>query len=352
MRMTAVEPALLEVRDLRAEYRTPRGRIRAVDGVSFSLREGRSLAIVGESGSGKTATALALLRLLPDPPGRITGGSVLYRGRDLLELEPEEMPGVRGREIAMVFQEPGGALNPVMTVGRQVAEAVLAHEPGLPPSQVRRRVIEALIQAGVPSPERRLGQYPHELSGGLKQRVVIAMALACRPAVLVADEPTTALDVTVQARLLDLFAYLQSRLGLALLLITHDLGVVARTADRVAVMYAGRFVETAPVGEFFRRPLHPYSRGLIEAARLTPTGGGALKVTEGGAVDLAHPPPGCRFAPRCRFGRTAAGRPCREAEPALTPVGRRGGRAGRPAAAGEGEVEEHLVACFLVGEDR
>lgn len=331
---------LLEVVDLSAEYRTARGRIRAVDGVSFDLEAGESLAIVGESGSGKTATALALLRLLPDPPGRITGGRVLLRGRDLLDLDPAEMPKVRGREMAMVFQEPGGALNPVMTVGEQVAEAVLVHgrpTRSLSRAEVRRRVIEALAQAGVPSPERRLRQYPHELSGGLKQRVVIAMALACGPAVLIADEPTTALDVTVQARLLDLLAYLQARLGLALLLITHDLGVVARTADRVAVMYAGQLVETAPAREFFHRPVHPYSRGLLEAARMAEAVGGGFKVIDGSVPDLLDLPPGCRFAPRCPLRKRRASLACDDSEPRPRAVG--SGAAG-------GREPGHLVACF------
>ncbi len=345
---------LLEVVDLSAEYRTARGRIRAVDGVSFDLEAGESLAIVGESGSGKTATALALLRLLPDPPGRITGGRVLLQGRDLLDLDPAEMPKVRGREIAMVFQEPGGALNPVMTVGEQVAEAVLVHRPGMAGearirgllgprirTDVRSRVVEALAQAGVPSPERRLRQYPHELSGGLKQRVVIAMALACGPAVLIADEPTTALDVTVQARLLDLLAYLQARLGLALLLITHDLGVVARTADRVAVMYAGQLVETAPAGEFFRHPAHPYSRGLLEAARMTEAAGGGFKVIDGNVPDLLDLPPGCRFGPRCPLRKARRSRACDMSQPPPRVVGD-----GRQAEAG------HTVACFGAGESQ
>ncbi|RJQ09135.1 MAG: ABC transporter ATP-binding protein [Bacillota bacterium] len=312
---------VLRVIDLRAEFRSARGPVKAVDGVSFSLQPGRTLALVGESGSGKSATALAIPRLLPDPPGRVTGGQVLLRGRDLLELDPDEMPRVRGREIAMVFQEPASALNPVMTVGDQVAESVRTHRrPGGP---VRAAVIEALARAGVPAPEKRLRQYPHELSGGLKQRVLIAIALACGPSVLIADEPTTALDVTVQARILDLLAYLGRRLGLALLLITHDLGVVARTAERVAVMYAGRVVETAPVGRFFRSPLHPYSRGLLEAARMTRDDTGSFRVIDGAVPDLADLPSGCRFHPRCAVARLRAAcagppPPAREAGPGHT----------------------------------
>lgn len=297
--------ALLEVGDLRVEFRTARGRVRAVDGVSFQLDRGEALAVVGESGSGKTALALAILRLLPEPPARVTGGTVLLEGRDLLELYPEEMLPVRGRRIAMVFQEPATALNPVLTIGEQVAEAVRLHRTR---RAVRPLVLEALAQAGIPDPERRLGQYPHQLSGGLRQRVVVAMALACGPEILIADEPTTALDVTVQARLLDLLTFLRARLGLALLLITHDLGVVARTADRVAVMYAGKLVETSPVRPLFAQPAHPYSLGLLEASRLATTPQGDLATVAGSPPDLTDPPPGCPFEPRC----PRAGRRCRE----------------------------------------
>ncbi len=346
---------LLEVVDLSAEYRTSRGRVRAVDNVSFGLEAGESLAIVGESGSGKTATALALLRLLPDPPGRITAGQVLVRGQDVLDLHPADMSLVRGRELAMIFQEPGSALNPVMTVGQQVAEAVVAHgldreegprgarRGGGGSRSVRRAVLAALAEAGIPSPERVARQYPHELSGGLKQRVMIAMALACGPSVLIADEPTTALDVTVQARLLDLLAYLQAGLGLGLLLITHDLGIVARTADRVAVMYAGRLVETAPVAGFFERPAHPYSRGLLEAARMSRASGGGLRVIDGSVPDLLDLPPGCRFAPRCPVLGEAR-----------RPGGPRRGLAARLSLACEAEQPPttlagsgHTVACWL-----
>jgi len=341
--------SLLEVKDLRAEYRTAAGRVPAVDGVSFTVGAGESLAVVGESGSGKSALALSIMRLLPRPAGRVTGGRVFLHGQDILDLPDEAMPAVRGREMAMIFQEPAGALNPVMTVGEQVAEAVRAHVTS-DPRDVRRLTIEALARAGVPSPERRLGQYPHQLSGGLRQRVMIAMALAPEPALLIADEPTTALDVTVQARILDLFAYLQHHLGLALILITHDLGVVARVADRVAVLYAGRFVETARAAEFFRRPAHPYSRGLLEAARLD-TAGGGLKVIEGSVPDLLDLPPGCRFAPRCRVrraiesGRAAASGVARGGGAALRAAARRCTERFPPARdLGNG----HLVHCWLL----
>jgi len=305
---------LLRVVDLRVEFRTTRGRVRAVDGVSFSLDRGEALAIVGESGSGKSVTALSVMRLLPEPPARVTGGRVLLRGRDILDLPEEDMARVRGREMAMVFQEPAGALNPVMTVGRQVMEAVTAHR-AVTGREARHLALLALAEAGVPSPAARFGHFPHQLSGGMKQRVMIAMALASGPALLIADEPTTALDVTAQRRVLDLLAYLRRRHGLALLLITHDLGVVAQVADRVAVLYAGRIVETAPVRSFFRGPVHPYARGLLDGARMA-TEAGELKVVPGGVPDPRELPPGCRFAPRCRLrlagGRRAGLRRCLE----------------------------------------
>ncbi len=335
---------LLEVAGLVAEFRTARGLVRAVDGASFVLDAGETLAIVGESGSGKTATALAMLRLLPDPPGRIVGGLVLLEGTDLLELPPESLTDVRGARVAMVFQEPATALNPVMTVGAQVAEAVLAHRAA-GRAELRRAVLEALDEAGIPTPQDRLGQYPHQLSGGLKQRVMIAMALAAKPAVLVADEPTTALDVTVQAHILDLLAYLQARFGLALLLITHDLGVVARIAGRVAVMYAGRIVETATAERFFRGPAHPYSVGLLDAARLAEASGGSgpglrgrLKVIAGSVPDPLDLPRGCRFAPRCERRLKAGGgrlvKRCLEVAPSPVLV-----------------APGHEVACWLASAD-
>lgn len=330
---------LLDVVDLRAEYRTGRGVIRAVDGISFSLRSGECLAIVGESGSGKSAAALSLMRLLPDPPGRVTGGRVLLRGRDLLGLPDWAMPDVRGREMAMIFQEPGSALNPVLTVGRQVAEAAMAHHD-VSPREARRLAMEALAQAGVPAPGRRLGQYPHQLSGGLKQRVMIAMALVGGPALLIADEPTTALDVTVQARILDLLVYLQHRLGLGILLITHDLAVVAAVADRVAVLYAGRIIETASAATFFHRPVHPYSRGLMAAARLARDDHG-FRTVPGAVPDLLDLPEGCRFAPRCRqwqsarVGRVNPDLPCDRRYPPERRV-----------------AEEHTVHCWLAEAGR
>ncbi len=255
---------LLEVRDLRTHFRTEDGVVRAVDGVSFDIHPGETLAVVGESGSGKSVTSLSILRLVPDPPGRIVGGSIRLRGRDLLGLSPAEMRAVRGREISMIFQEPMTSLNPVFTCGEQIAEAVRTHDR-VPRRAARARAIEMLELTGIPLAAQRADEYPHQLSGGMRQRVMIAMALACRPSLLIADEPTTALDVTVQAQILELLEQLQGELGMAVLLVTHDLGVVAETADRVAVMYAGQIVEQAEVGRIFAAPAHPYTRALFAA---------------------------------------------------------------------------------------
>jgi len=299
--------ALLEVEALRTYFFLRGGVLKAVDGVSFALRPHETLAIVGESGCGKSMTALSLMRLIPDPPGRIVGGSVKLAGRDLLALDETAMRQVRGKDVSMIFQEPMTSLNPVMTVGNQIAEALLLHE-GLARRDALRRAVEILRLVRIPEPEQRLRQYPHELSGGMRQRVMIAMALACNPKVLIADEPTTALDVTIQAQILDIILELQKKLGTALILITHDLGVVAETAQRVIVMYAGKKVEEAPVGELFARPLHPYTRGLMASIpRLDLMRGAAddtkqrLQEIKGIVPPLTHLPPGCTFAPRCPF---------------------------------------------------
>jgi peptide/nickel transport system ATP-binding protein len=290
---------LLEVRHLTTRFLLDEGEVRAVEDVSFALDAGESLGLVGESGCGKSVTALSLLRLV-DPPGRIVGGEVLLEGRDLLALEEREMRRYRGAGLAMVFQEPATALNPVMSIGSQVAEAVRAHHP-VSRAEAQDRALQALEQASVPDAARRARDYPHQLSGGLRQRAMIAMALAAGPKVLVADEPTTALDVTIQAQILDLLAGLRRRLGLGLLLITHDLGVVARSCDRVAVMYAGRIVETGRTRALLAGPLHPYTRGLLDALPGDP----AAEASEippgipGTVPDLANLPPGCAFAPRC-----------------------------------------------------
>ena len=292
---------LLEVQDLRVNFATYGGTVQAVRGLSFSMEAGECLALVGESGCGKSVTAQSLLRLVPHPPATTTG-SVRFDGRELLDLSEREMNRLRGAAFGMVFQDPMTSLNPTMPVGRQIEEALREHER-LSRSAARERVLDMLRLVGMPEPERRYGQYPHECSGGMRQRVLIAMALVCGPRLIVADEPTTALDVTIQAQILDILKDLRSRLGTALLLITHDLGVVAHMAHRVAVVYAGRIVETAPVRELFARPSHPYTRRLLcsrpsldgEAAR------GPLGAIKGTPPDLFAPPPGCGFAPRCDY---------------------------------------------------
>jgi len=298
---------LLDVADLRTYFFLRGGILKAVDGVSFALKAHETLAIVGESGCGKSMTALSLMRLIPDPPGRIVGGSVKLDGRDLLALDERAMRGVRGKDISMIFQEPMTSLNPVMTVGRQIGEALLLHE-NMSRAESMRRAVDILRLVRIPEPEQRLREYPHQLSGGMRQRVMIAMALACNPKVLLADEPTTALDVTIQAQILDIILDLQKKLGTAVILITHDLGVVAETAQRVIVMYAGRKVEEALVGELFARPLHPYTHGLMASIpRLELMRGGTgetkrrLQEIAGIVPALTNLPAGCSFAPRCPF---------------------------------------------------
>jgi len=302
-------PALLAVDGLKTVFHTRDGMFRAVDGIGFSLRPAETLAIVGESGCGKSVTALSLMRLVPDPPGRIVGGRVKLAGVDLLSLKEEAMRGVRGKDISMIFQEPMTSLNPVISIGRQIAEVFLLHE-ALDRSAARRKAIEMLRLVRIPEPEQRAGEYPHQLSGGMRQRAMIAMALACNPKVLIADEPTTALDVTIQAQILDLIIELQRTLGTAVILITHDLGVVAETAQRVIVMYAGRKVEEARVDELFAHPLHPYTRGLMASVpRLALMRGageradGRLAEIPGMVPSLAELPAGCVFAPRCAFAQ-------------------------------------------------
>jgi peptide/nickel transport system ATP-binding protein len=296
---------LLDVDDLKTFFFTRHGVLKAVDGVTFSVRPAETLAIVGESGCGKSVTALSLMRLVPDPPGRIVGGSVRLAGIDLVGLDEEAMRDVRGKEISMIFQEPMTSLNPVMTIGRQIAEVLLLHEE-LSRSAAQRKAVEMLRLVRIPEPEQRAKEYPHQLSGGMRQRAMIAMALACNPKVLIADEPTTALDVTIQAQILDIILELQRKLGTAVILITHDLGVVAETAQRVIVMYAGRKVEEAPVDELFARPLHPYTHGLMASIpRLGLMRGeidrtdGRLQEIPGMVPALTNLPDGCVFAPRC-----------------------------------------------------
>jgi len=299
---------VLEVEDLRTYFYTRGGLMKAVDGVSFALKRGETLAIVGESGCGKSVTALSILRLVPDPPGRIVGGSARLDGVDLIELDAAEMRAVRGNDISMIFQEPMTSLNPVMTIGRQIGEALVLHQ-ALSRKAATRRATEMLQLVGIPEPKQRIREYPHQLSGGMRQRAMIAMALACNPKVLIADEPTSALDVTIQAQILDLIGRLQKELGTAVILITHDLGVVAETAERVIVMYAGRKVEEATVAALFASPLHPYTRGLLNSIPRLPSiekrsdGAPAQRLQEipGIVPALSNLPPGCSFAPRCAF---------------------------------------------------
>ena len=296
---------VLEVEDLQTYFYTRGGLVKAVDGVSFSLARGATLAIVGESGCGKSVTALSLMRLVADPPGRIIGGRVRLEGVDLLRLDEAAMRDIRGNQISMVFQEPMTSLNPVMTIGRQISEALILHQR-MSNKAALNRAIEMLQLVGIPEPKQRAKEYPHQLSGGMRQRAMIAMALACNPRVLIADEPTSALDVTIQAQILELIAKLQRELGTAVILITHDLGVVAETAERVIVMYAGRKVEEAAVGELFARPLHPYTRGLMNsiprlALMRQEAGQQRLQEIPGIVPALSNLPQACTFAPRCAF---------------------------------------------------
>ena len=305
---------LLSVQDLQTHFATPGGVVRAVDGVSFDVGAGETVAIVGESGCGKSVTSMSILRLIQEPPGRI-GGRILFEGTDLLKLPEAAMQRLRGNTISMIFQEPMTSLNPVLTIGRQIGESVRLHE-GANATQAEARAVEMLTLVGIPAPGRRVREYPHQLSGGMRQRVMIAMALACNPKLLIADEPTTALDVTIQAQILDLMRDLQARLGSAILLITHDLGVVAETAQRVVVMYAGRKVEEAPVADLFARPQHPYTRGLLGAVpRLGTAGGGRTRLAEipGLVPSLRQKIVGCPFAGRCESATDL----CRTVAPAV-----------------------------------
>jgi peptide/nickel transport system ATP-binding protein len=311
---------LLEIRGLRIDFATDDGIVHAVDGVDLSVERAETLGLVGESGCGKTVTALSVLRLITTPPGRIIAGEIRWQGRDLVPLRDEELREIRSKEIGIVFQEPMRSLNPVYSVGTQIAEVVRLHQ-GLGRRAALAQAVEMLRLVHISDPDRRALDYPHQFSGGMRQRVMIAMALACRPKLLIADEPTTALDVTIQAQILELLAEMKARLGMAVLLITHAMGVVAETAQRVAVMYAGQIVEEAPVGELFTRPRHPYTQGLIRSIpRLDRQTGrrARLDAIAGVVPSLIAPPPGCRFAPRCRFASaacTAAPPPLREIAP-------------------------------------
>ncbi|KJC39063.1 peptide ABC transporter ATP-binding protein [Bradyrhizobium sp. LTSP885] len=323
---------VLDVKNLQTVFFTNSGLFRAVDDVSFSVRRGETLAIVGESGCGKSVSALSIMRLVPDPPGRIVGGSVLLEGTDLLMLDDAAMRDVRGNRISMIFQEPMTSLNPVMRIGDQIIEAVRLHRK-VSRKEAWKQAVDMLRLVRIPEPERRAREYPHQLSGGMRQRAMIAMALACRPALLIADEPTTALDVTIQAQILALIVDLQQRLGTGLILITHDLGVVAQTAQRVIVMYAGKKVEEATVEALFETPLHPYTRGLMASIPAV-IGLGAktdARLTEipGMVPSLTNLPPGCAFAPRCKLAIDR----CRQEYPPLQEF-----------------AANHWAACWRAGE--
>jgi oligopeptide transport system ATP-binding protein len=316
--MTVSDKALLEVNELKTYFYTPDGVVKAVNGVSYSLKDGEALGLVGESGCGKSVSALSLMRLIPTPPGKIVDGQVIFDGRDLLKLSDEEIRRIRGNDIAMIFQDPMTSLNPVLTIGRQISEALELHK-GMSKSQARERTIELLELVGIPSARSRVDDYPHQFSGGMRQRVMIAMALSCDPKVLLADEPTTALDVTIQAQILDLIKRLRSELGMAVILITHDLGVVAGLADKINVMYAGYIVESAPADELFKNPRHPYTLGLLRSIpRIDEPRREKLVPIEGLPPDLIDTPPGCPFQPRCVYAIDR----CREENPSLEPVSR------------------------------
>ena len=308
-------PPLLRVRDLVTTFRTDQGEMRAVDGVSFDVPEGATIGLVGESGCGKSVTALSILRLIPSPPGRIDGGAIELRGKNLLDLPERAMRDVRGNEISMIFQEPMTSLNPVYTVGAQIVEAIRLHQKRSR-KDAMARAVEMLRIVGIPLPESTARSYPHELSGGMRQRVMIAMALSCEPSLLIADEPTTALDVTIQAQILELLRTLSAELRMSVVLITHDLGVVAEYTSHVLVMYAGKVVESAPVEDLFARPRHPYTRGLLQSLPKVQGARARLPVIAGMVPDLHKLPPGCRFADRCPLVIDV----CRQKEPDLLPV--------------------------------
>ncbi|MEV6735719.1 ABC transporter ATP-binding protein [Streptomyces sp. NPDC051104] len=313
---------LLEVQDLHVEFRTREGIARAVNGVGYSVDAGETLAVLGESGSGKSVTAQAVMGILDTPPGRITGGRVLFQGRDLLTLKEEERRRIRGAGMAMIFQDALSALNPVLTVGDQLGEMFVVHR-GMSKKDARARAIELMDRVRIPAARQRVRDYPHQFSGGMRQRIMIAMALALEPALIIADEPTTALDVTVQAQVMDLLAELRREYGMGLVLITHDLGVVADVADRIAVMYAGRIVESAPVHDIYKSPAHPYTRGLLDSIPRLDRKGRRLYAIEGLPPSLTHIPPGCPFHPRCPLARDV----CRTDEPPLYEVNEQRGSA-------------------------
>jgi len=309
---------LLEIKGLKTHFFTDEGVVRAVDGVDLYIDKGETLGVVGESGCGKTVTALSIMRLIAMPPGRIVEGQILYQGRDLVTLPPAQIRKVRGKEISMIFQEPMTSLNPVFTCGEQIAEAIRLHE-GLGRRDAMDKTVEMLKLVHMANPERRVKEYPHQLSGGMRQRIMIAMALSCNPNLLIADEPTTALDVTIQAQILELLNELKAKLGMAVMLITHDMGVIAETAQRVVVMYAAKVAEEAPVKDLFKEPLHPYTQGLLRSIPridLAATKKQRLEAIPGVVPSLIELPPGCRFAARCQHVKAV----CIEKEPVLREI--------------------------------
>ena len=308
--------ALLEIKDLQTQFFTSAGTVKAVDGVSYTVEQGETVAVVGESGSGKSVTAMSIMRLIPWPPGKIVGGSINFDGKDLLALTDDQMRNIRGRDIGMIFQEPMTSLNPVLTIGLQLTEPMIAHL-GLSEADAMAKAVKLLGLVGISEPERRLAQYPHHLSGGMRQRVVIAMALACDPKLIIADEPTTALDVTIQAQILELMKNLTRELGVAMIIITHNLGVVARYADRVNVMYAGRIIESGVATDIYHRPRHPYTLALLKSVpRMDRQRAAKLDPVDGQPPDLTKLDDGCSFRPRCRF----ATEECAKSFPALEEI--------------------------------
>lgn len=326
-----MDDAILEIRNLKTYFYTENGICRAVDGMDLTVREGKTLGVIGESGSGKSVTALSILRLIAAPAGRIVDGEILFRGENLLTKTPDEMRRIRGNEISMIFQEPMTSLNPVYTIGNQIVEAIVLHQK-LGKAAARQNAIEMLHLVGIPSPEKRVDEYPHQLSGGMRQRAMIAMALSCRPKLLIADEPTTALDVTIQAQILRLMDNLRTQIGMALMIITHDLGVVAQVSDEVVVAYAGKGVEYADVGTIFAEPAHPYTRALYSSIpHLTETRKRRLDVIRGTVPNPLMFPTGCRFHPRCRYAKEI----CSVEEPNLETIG-----------------PNHKARCFIYNSEK
>jgi oligopeptide/dipeptide ABC transporter ATP-binding protein len=325
-----MDEPILSVRDLKTYFDTDRGLFKAVDGISFDVGAGKTVGLVGESGCGKSVTSLSVMGLIPMPPGRIGGGEIRFEGRDILKLSKDERRKLRGGKMSMIFQEPMTSLNPVHTIGRQIMECVMAHTP-MPIEAARKRAIEMLDLVRIPSAASRVDDYPHQLSGGMRQRAMIAMALSCDPKLLIADEPTTALDVTIQAQILELLRDLRSRLGMAILIISHDLGVIAEIADEVVVMYAGKIVESGPVGALFADPQHPYTIGLLGSIPRLDVERAKLSTIEGTVPSPANQPAGCRFSPRCPFADAR----CREQQPPLSAHG-----------------VNHLTACWKAPIER